>query len=251
MLNDIIFSNSFVFRTFEFAKDRKNDNRRGVSYHYFAYMIKGSCKLCSDDGTVEVSEGDAFYIPNGKRYISLWYGEPNIKFISLGFGYMPNFRAQSYNTQTLYCDERERELFFRIADHEAVDEHAVGEFYTLAASLIEKLIPEKKSCKSELISRAEAIISENPRIGVSELSRVLAVSESALYAAFQKHSESSICDVKRRITMERARELLISTDISIEELAEKLGISSSSYLRKLFHAHFGKSPREIRKTYSI
>ena len=193
----------------------------------------------------------AFYIPNGKKYQSFWYGEPNIKFISLGFGYMPSFRAESYNMQTVECSDAERELFIKIISRDTVNEETVGEFYTLAASLIGKMTPEKKSAASELISRAEAIISENPHLTVSELARRLAVSESALYAAFQKHSESSICDVKRRTLLERAKELLISTDISIEELSDTLGFSSSSYFRKCFKSHFGKSPRQTRKQYAI
>ena len=251
MLNDIIFSNSFVFRTFEFAKDRKNDNRRGVSYHYFAYMIKGSCKLCSDDGTVEVSEGDAFYIPNGKRYLSLWYGEPNIKFISLGFGYMLCFDGNSYNTQTIPCGEFERELFKKIITHDSVNAEAVGEFYTLAARLIARMTPDKTFDGIELISRTERLIYENPDLTVRDLARLLAVSESSLYATFKRYSESSINATKQRIIMERAKDMLISTDASVESISEKLGFSSSSYFRKSFKAHFGKSPREIRKLYVI
>ena len=251
MVNDILFSNSFIFRVFEFTRHKRNDNRRGVGCHYFAYMLEGTCKLTAEDGTVEIREGDAFYIPNGKKYQSFWYGEPNIKFISLGFGYMPSFRAESYNTQIIGCTDEERELFKKIIAHDLVNEAAVGEFYTLAASLIGKMIPNKKSHRSELISRAEAMIAEDPRMNVRELARRLAVSESALYAAFKKNSKSSIGEVKRRTLLERAKELLISTDIPIEAISSQLGFSSSSYFRKCFSEHFGKSPREMRKLYTV
>ena len=251
MLSDINFSNSFIFRTFTFAKNCRNDNRRGVKVHYFAYLLSGTARLVADDCTVELSAGDVFYIPNGKRYQSFWYGEPNIRFISLGFGYMPTFGAKSFNIQSIPATDAERELFAKIVARECVSAASVGEFYTLAAMLIDKMTPEKKTGTSDLVSRAELAITRDPSLSVCELARLLAVSESSLYAAFQKHSESSIGEVKRRVVMERARDMLISSDISVESLSEQLGFSSSSYFRKCFRTHFGKSPRQIRKLYTI
>ena len=251
MLSDINFSNSFTFRTFSFSKNYKTDNRHGVNVHYLAYMLSGTARLVADDKTVEISEGDVFYIPNGKRYQSYWYGEPNIKFISLAFGYMPNFTAQSFNIQTISANDGERELFIKIASHDYIDAAAVGELYTLIAMLIGKMEPDIKMRAADIVSRAELAILEDPTLSVCELARLLAVSESSLYAAFQKHSESSIGEVKRRVVMERARDMLISSDISVESLSEQLGFSSSSYFRKCFRTHFGKSPRQIRKLYTI
>ena len=251
MLNDINFSNSFIFRTFEFAKRTKNDNRSGIKVHYFAYMLRGTGRLLADDGTVEISEGDVFYIPNGKRYQSFWYGEPSVKFISLGFGYMPCFDSRGFGMQTVPCGDSERELFKKIISHESVNADAVGEFYTLTARLIGKMTPDSKSARGSLTPRAEQLIYENPTLSVSELARLLAVSESSLYAAFSRYSDSSIGETKRRIIMERAKDMLISTDMTVEAVSEKLGFSSSSYFRKSFLAHFGKSPREIRKLYTM
>ena len=251
MINDINFSNSFIFRTFEFQKNCRNDNRAGIKVHYFAYMLSGSARLTADDKTVEINEGDAFYIPNGKKYQSFWYGEPNIKFISLGFGYMPLFSTHGFNMQSFPCSEAERELFFNIAKAEVLSAVTVGEFYTLAAMLIAKMVPDEKSAKSALIRHAESLIASNPNLSVKEIARALAVSESTLYAAFKKHSDLGINDMKTTVLMEKAKELLISTDVPIEELSANLGFSSSSYFRKHFRSHFKKSPREIRKQYKI
>ena len=251
MLSDINFSNSFIFRNFKFTKNCKNDNRRGVKVHYLALMLSGSAKLVADDGTIEISEGDVFYIPNGKRYQSYWYGEPNISFISLGFGYMPSFDAQTFNTQLISAQDSERELFHKILARESINAESVGEFYTLLARLLPKMAPEKRSAAGELIHRTEKLIYDDPTLSVSALAKLLAVSESSLYAAFKQRSESSIGEIKRRVVMERAKDMLISTDVSVESVSEMLGFSSSSYFRKCFKSHFGKSPRQARKQYAI
>jgi transcriptional regulator GlxA family with amidase domain len=47
--------------------------------------------------------------------------------------------------------------------------------------------------------------------------------------------------------MEKARELLTSSDLSIEEIARKLNFSSGAYFRKCFKEYYNASPREMRK----
>lgn len=86
---------------------------------------------------------------------------------------------------------------------------------------------------------------------MAELSKLTAVSESALYLSFKTHSDKSIHDYRQSVIMEKAKELLISTDIPIEQLSENLGFSSSSYFRKQIHSYFGISPKEIRKNLKI
>lgn len=100
-MNDILFSNSFFFRTLLMDTFHYTDNRCGSPCHYFAYMLSGKSKIVTDYDTVEICEGDIFYIPNKVSYQSYWYGNPEIKFISLGFLYMPNFDNKSYSLQVI------------------------------------------------------------------------------------------------------------------------------------------------------
>jgi len=59
-MNDIIFSNSFLFRTVEFDKFHHTDNRAGVPSHFFAFIILGRCKITTASETVEINQGDIF-----------------------------------------------------------------------------------------------------------------------------------------------------------------------------------------------
>ena len=51
----------------------------------------------------------------------------------------------------------------------------------------------------------------------------------------------------KEIVLTRARELLTSTNDSVEEISRRLGFSSGAYFRKCFKKQFGASPREIRR----
>ena len=57
--------------------------------------------------------------------------------------------------------------------------------------------------------------------------------------------------LRGQLLLERARDLLLSTDQPVESVSDELGFSSASYFRKKFKAHFGMTPGEMRKKYRI
>ena len=81
----------------------------------------------------------------------------------------------------------------------------------------------------------------------AELARALGICESALYAVFEKSSEETPHEMRERILFEKARDLLLTTDLPIEQIAERLSFCSCAYFRKRFKTRFGMTPREMRK----
>lgn len=68
---------------------------------------------------------------------------------------------------------------------------------------------------------------------------------------FQKSSDVTLNALRGQLLLERARDLLLSTDQPVESVSDELGFSSASYFRKKFKAHFGMTPGEMRKKYRI
>lgn len=251
MINDIIFSNSFIFNTYRFMKYRHTDNSAGVDKYFFAYMVKGRSRICTEDESVDISEGDIFFIPKGTRYHSYWYGEPEVEFISLGFVFMPDFDGHYYPVQKLDSFDEALEIMKSIASRKEPCCAAVGELYTLAAMLLPKMVYRTKGKQNALVERAKRYIAANPTAAVRDIARECAISESALYAAFAANSDKSINSFKKETLLKKARELLISTDLSVEEISRRLNFSSSAYFRECFKQYFSISPREARKTGGI
>lgn len=250
VINDILFSKSFNFNHFHFESTKHSDNRSGIQCHYFAYMIKGGGKIVSEKRTMTVKEGDVFFLPYGLKYQSYWKGEPDIEFISLGFTFMPNFENKSYPAQIIYADEQTKESFFS-ACIETVNADAVGVFYTLVAKLMKNMASDMDGMSSALVKRAKEYIDGDANSKVSDIAKALNVSQSLLYLSFKKNSDVTLNEYKQSVLMERAKQLLISTDLSIEEISDRLGISSVSYFRKNFKKRFIVSPRDMRKRYNV
>lgn len=250
-MNDISFSNSFRFRTIEFDKSHHTDNRAGAPSHYFAYMLCGSCKITTDTSTININEGDIFYIPNNYSYQSYWYGNPKIKFISLGFLCMPNFDNKSYPVQIIPNTDKASELFHLLSGNTQLSPVDIGVFYTLAGILI-PLMTNTTICRSkEIIVQAKNYLTKYPFAKTSDLAKYCTISEAALYLAFQKFSDITPNQMRNQILLEKAKDILITTDKSIESISNSLQFSSTSYFRKKFKKYFNITPKEMRKSYRI
>ena len=251
MINDTVFAQSFRFTTFNYNKFRYNDNRMGAQTHYIAYMIRGSARLVTESEQFSITEGDVFYIPRGLKYESFWSGEPNIEFASLGFKYLPAFNSENFKLQLIDADDTCKKSIVELAGCEALSCEKIGALYTIFGSLIPKMQHSSKDKTNEFLIRVKQYIAKNPNESVAKIAKRFAVSESGLYSIFKKHSDKSIGEYREAVVMNNAKELLISSDTPIEAISDKLGFSSSSYFRKRFKAHFGSSPREVRKKSGI
>lgn len=250
-MNDIIFSNSFRFFTFYFDKYKYTDNRSGAPQHYFAYMQTGHCKIATNSKTVTINEGDFFYIPNNCSYQSYWYGDPKIQFISLGFDFFPNPENKSYGVQTIPFDNESEELFIALSDISHISAKDIGVFYTLAGKLTAKMAHTSRSRTAEIVDMTKRYLFNNPNASIDKIAKNCAVSEAAIYSAFQKSSDITPNRLRGNIVLEKSKRLLVTTDKSIEDISNSLGFSSASYFRKKFKELFGITPTEMRKKYKL
>lgn len=250
-MNDILFSNSFFFRLLSQNTFSYTDNRKGAPSHYFAYMLSGRCKIVTDTYTVEINEGDIFYIPDKCSYQSYWYGKPKIEFVSLGFMYFPNFEHKTYPSQVIPKDEKAVKLLLSLSEKTHPTAADIGDFYTLAGILIPNMYHVPVCRSKEIISQTHKYLLSHPFANAAEMAKNCAVSEAALYAAFHKSSDITPNILKNRLLLEKAKELLITTDKTIENISDSLEFSSASYFRKKFKEHFGITPKDMRKKYRI
>lgn len=221
--------------------------------HYFAYMISGSCTIVTEDGSVEISEGDIFYIPRHCRYQSYWSGQPLISFISLGFPVMPNRDNRDFPVQVIHTDGSEVEVMLALGSAQCPTPtpREIGSFFTLVGELMPAMVCRARDRQSALVSRARRYLEQNPFAGTAEIAKQVAVSEPTLYNAFKNASSVSLNEMRNRIIAEKARELLITTDRPVEEISDALGFSSTSYFRKVLRRHFAMTPSELRRKYRI
>lgn len=247
MINDRIFTESFRFNLYSFKKYRHNDNRSGIKLHFIALMVRGRARLVSENETVNVSEGEVFFIPKGLGYESFWYGSPHIEFASLGFEFIPTFDGNGYALQTVEADAETKEKILALARSGVHSAEDIGALYNILGSVCGRMRTSNKDKHKEFVIKVKRYIKSHPTESICAIAKKFAVSESGLYLTFKKYSEQTISEYRNQTVMETAENLLTSTDMPIGEISDSLGFSSDSYFRKKFKAHFGISAREMRK----
>lgn len=99
------------------------------------------------------------------------------------------------------------------------------------------------------IQKAHKILEENyfnpPTIGA--LSKLVYINEQKLKAGFSKYYHMSIGEYTTSIRMSVAENLLSTTDLSIDQIASKVGYNYSSNFSKMFKKVHGKTPLIFRK----
>ena len=246
------YSTSYRFLRYRFNERRHTDNRAGICNHYFGYMRKGNGRLVSDTHTIEVKEGDLFYIPAGCRYQSYWSGEPEVCFDSLSFASFLQ-GGEGYLLQRIPFEAPPvRDAFFTLTDGEMQINHkTVGLFYLFLDAVLPFMQTRRISRARQTVDRAIAYMREAEELSVPLLARRCGVSESGLYAAFRAEEGTTPLAVWRGIQAHRAAYLLQMTDLPIEMIADRLGYCSATYFRAVFRREMGCSPRQIRQQKTI
>lgn len=246
-MEDLELFKSFDFRLYTFAPKRHTNNSRGVTRHYIGYIYHGSARIVSDNGTLELQEGDLFYIPKGCQYNSYWYGDDEIQFDSFSFSVVPQQNYTAYSLQKLTVTDEVRSLHTELARDRTVNARSVGILYQLLWALMPSMKQNAYSKSYTLARQIADYIYEHPDERSDRTARNCGVSESTMYHILKQELGSTPNRLRQEAKCQRAIDLLTCTDLSVEQISIQLGFSSSSYMRKMLRATTGKNPLEIRK----
>lgn len=84
------------------------------------------------------------------------------------------------------------------------------------------------------------------QISLKKLSRELNLSEGYISDCFKKHMDMTIMKYAKKIRIDRAKVLLVTTTSSILEIGLTLGFHDQSHFHKVFKSFTGVSPSEYR-----
>jgi LacI family transcriptional regulator len=85
-------------------------------------------------------------------------------------------------------------------------------------------------------------------IGVEDVLKVVPISRTVLERRFQKFLRRSPYEEILRLRLERVKQLLTTTDLSMAHIADQVGFSGVEYLSAMFKRKLGISPREFRRS---
>lgn len=87
----------------------------------------------------------------------------------------------------------------------------------------------------------------NPQMSLSYVAEAMSISPSYLTKLYKEKYDTSVVSDITRFRLEKAKELLTNSKLSINEIAERTGFSNSNVFIKVYKKYEGVTPGEYRK----
>ena len=123
--------------------------------------------------------------------------------------------------------------------------HLVGMMYSLERNI---QLNSRSQNHVEMISRARLLIRESleSSLTIQQVAEKMGVSYSNFRKLFKEYTGLSPAVYQQDLRLQRAKELLSTTDMSIKEIAYQLNFDSPDYFSAKFKAKTGRRPTELR-----
>ncbi|WP_438351817.1 helix-turn-helix domain-containing protein [Paenibacillus sp. FA6] len=127
--------------------------------------------------------------------------------------------------------------------------------YVLICERIIEFRDENSSSRvSKIVDKVKELIHNeytNPDLTIDEISRQVGMSKNHLRKVFSEQCGDTISQYLSVYRFEKAKLLLMQTDLPAAKISEMVGISNSNYFYSSFKKHVGKSPVNYRSEHKL
>lgn len=116
--------------------------------------------------------------------------------------------------------------------------------------IIEEVLKSRTQLKNSLVIESLEYLEENytdPKLTLKSTSQYLNVSSSYFSTIFKKESGKSFIDTLTEMKMNKARDLVLTTELKMFEIASECGYDDQHYFSYSFKKYFDISPTKMRK----
>ncbi len=245
---------------FDVAKGRE------LNEYQMLYTVEGEGEFesASTGGKVKIKEGEVFLLFPGewhtyspdpkigwKQYWIGFKGKNMDDRVAAGFlqPSKPVYHI-GYSTQiiSLYKDAMQaatEEKAYMQQLLAGIVNHLIGLMYALERNIV----LDKNAAHVNMVMRAQQHIRESleSTLSIQDIADMLGVSYSTLRKQFKEYTGLSPAIYQQDLKLQRAKELLTTTNLSIKEIAYRLNFDSPDYFSAKFKIKTGRKPSEMRR----
>ncbi len=247
-MNTNTLISSFNLTLFKFSNTHTVGSMQLFEQPCIGYINKGNAQFLCNGKSYYAAEGDLIYIAKGTKYYSVWTGAPEIEFYSVKFSFIKPYSFYDYRFQII--KNYPRDLFDNMYNSYNTDFYiSVSYMYRLLSDIYRRMTAKTSVLPGKIsIQPAIDYIEKNYNMPVSidKLSKLCHSCSSGFFKLFKSATGVTPITYKHNIMVQNALDLLAHTDLTIEEISERVGFSSSNYFRRVFFNTTGKTPKELR-----
>lgn len=219
----------------------------------FVYVISGLVEYHFPDRCVTTCEGSVMYIPRGTTYFMRVKQPYTHIFVNFNFMQLGGGRPAGVSVSNVLSLENTFRSMLKswTSDSEGAQLRCLGLMYLVCATLLEqqhnRYIPLENRT---LVQRAVQLMDEHigdQHYGVSEIAAALNISEGHLRRLFRASLNSAPVRFYQQRRVMAAKLLLTETNLSIPQIAERVGFCNAYYFSRIFTQLIGVPPGKYRK----
>ena len=210
-------------------------------------VTQGSILYRWEDGELQANAGDLLFLPKGCYYETV---------TTAARDYLVNFHT---GAATLPCKPI-RLLSGASSDYvdcfqRLVDLRLQGKQQSFLANgylllLLERIASVRRAGSSGFLDKVLPLLAEED-LPIRQVAASCGISESGFRALFRKAMGMSPLQYRLETRINKARYLLESTDLPLQQIAEQLHFYDVAYFCKLFKQKTGYSPRKYEKNQKL
>lgn len=144
------------------------------------------------------------------------------------------------------CSQEFYSVISSISDETMLGSYAVETLEKITAEIQEIRSHRGNPIISKVIKYLDENISED--LSLELAAKVAGVNPFYLSKLFREETGDTFVNYISEKRLDKAKELLANSDLSVKEITAEIGYNDQNYLSKLFKARFGISPTDFRKT---
>lgn len=179
--------------------------------------------------------------------VPILYGDDVIGYVS--FGHVKMEESTEKSISDLPIDLNESEALYNALPN--FEKSKIDAIIDMAEMFIEHIMSQRilRPKENENFEAIRQYVLDNydKKLTAQAIANGTHISKTAIYNAVKKHSGSTVNEYINTVKIEKSKTLLLETDMSVEAIADKLGLSSGAYYSILFKKLVGCSPSVFRR----
>lgn len=211
-------------------------------------VLRGNANFVFEDKTITATAGNVVFLPKGSRYEAVFPDEIDdylVSFNAIGVELDILAPIKIIENASFSCIEHFGELVNESLSEAHTPLRSKGLFYLLLDSIANNAETENDD-HLKLVARARELLCSG-ELSVCGVARECAVSESSLRAIFKEKTGMTPIEYRLTSRIKKAAYLLESTDMSVYDIADKLGFFDAAYFSKIFKKYMGITPKQYSR----
>lgn len=123
-------------------------------------------------------------------------------------------------------------------------------FYELFDRIQKEMENRKSDKPKQIVEKINSLLEtgyNDSSFSLDYLASSIGISTAYMCRIYKQHTGNTINDILASIRMNKAKELLVGTQMSVNEIAEKVGYANTTYFYRIFKKENGVTPNEYRR----